>query len=255
MRYSPHDLLPCKHPKEQEFKEQKSFFYDNVVQHLVPDVVRIIDNGIPIDLEKVQDLEKVVDNVLKNVTETLSSNKLIKRILEEKYKTTYAKKKEQVTTKLKTLEDFNNTIFSYSNIVHRTSVINIYLRFNDLEDLVKDKWTLKDVKQLYATHPSIFLESFISQQTTLTNIYITEGMKELAAKKVEIHNKRYNDSLSNIPDIKFNPNSPVDKQLLYTMLGLPTEKVSKKTNLPTINREQLKLTLDEINILLENHNE
>lgn len=256
MSYSPHDLLPCLHPKEQEFKKDKAFFYEKVIKYLVSDIVRIMHNGIPIDLNKVQELEIVVDEVLDKVTNTLDANNLIQKILNKKYESIYNKKKEEVNSKLKTIDDVKDIVFSYSNTIHRTYVINMYLRFNDLEDLVKDKWTIKDVKQLSLTNPSVFLDSFLSQQASPTNIYIEEGMKELILKKLEIHNKKRLSSLENIDNkIKFNPNSPVDKQLLYSTLGLSTEKVSKITSAPKIDREQLKLTLEEVNILLENLNE
>jgi hypothetical protein len=46
--YSPHDLLPACEPRTCNADPVK--FYDTVAKHLIKDTVRIMDNGLPIDL-------------------------------------------------------------------------------------------------------------------------------------------------------------------------------------------------------------
>ena len=60
----PHDLLPLRAPMEQEFANDKLFFYDNVAKPLIADTIRIMNNGLPIDLNKVQELEFKLDKIL-----------------------------------------------------------------------------------------------------------------------------------------------------------------------------------------------
>lgn len=253
MKYSPHDLLPCKHPKEEEFKDNKSFFYDNVISHLIPDIIRMANNGIPIDLSKVEELENTVDNVLDSVKIRLHNNPLIRQFLEEKYKNYINKKKKEFEIKLKTTEDYL-VAYDSTNITHRTAVINFYLQSTNQEEHIKDKWTLKELKQLLTTLSSNFLEALLANNVSQTNTYVLGGMQQLATIKTELFNKKYADKLKYLEsnfEVEFNPNSTLDKQEFFIGLGLETEEVSKKTGNPVLNRKQLELYLNNINELLE----
>ena len=53
----PHNLLPIVRPLEDTTQYDETYFYENVVKHLIPDIVQMEANGIPIDLSKVSVLE------------------------------------------------------------------------------------------------------------------------------------------------------------------------------------------------------
>ena len=92
MSFNPHDLLPKDHPLEEEFEDNPSYFYDNVVGYLVKDIVRMKNNGIPVDMEQVEKLEKILDNVIESVYDRLRANNLMGTFLENKYKKLKSKK-------------------------------------------------------------------------------------------------------------------------------------------------------------------
>ena len=60
----PLDLLPIEHPAKHE--ESPEYFYNNVVKHLIPDFIRIMNNGLTINEKAVDKLRDVLDNVLED---------------------------------------------------------------------------------------------------------------------------------------------------------------------------------------------
>ena len=57
--YTPWSLLPVDRPKDTH--PPIDYFYQNVAKHLIRDTVRIMANGIQIDLNKVEELEETLD--------------------------------------------------------------------------------------------------------------------------------------------------------------------------------------------------
>ena len=86
MNKSPIDLLPITRPLEDTNPPDDLFFYENVVSKLIPDIIKLEATGIPIDLDKVKEVEKTVNEVLENVSITLENNPLVQEYLKEKFK-------------------------------------------------------------------------------------------------------------------------------------------------------------------------
>ena len=76
-KYSPHDQLPAPEPKTIEY--DVDHFYKNTARYLVKDTVRVMDNGLAIDLNKVIELEEVLVEQLTEVDKELASNKYIEQ--------------------------------------------------------------------------------------------------------------------------------------------------------------------------------
>ena len=73
----PHNLLPIVRPLEDTTQYNETYFYENVIQPLIKDIVQMEANGIPIDLKKVAKLETTVDDVLGEVHRKLANNDMM----------------------------------------------------------------------------------------------------------------------------------------------------------------------------------
>ena len=251
--YSPHDLLPAKEPKVVDANPYG--FYDDVAKHLIKDTVRIMNNGLPIDLRKVKELETTLDEVLKNVELSLGSNPLIIQFQEIMYKqviTTYVKKQKE---KFKKPSEFVKE-FDYKKSDHRAYFMFMYSQDHGLqqpEELLPTgvpKWPARLVNKISAG--KIVLKQLMDGKLTEeNNDYVRKAMKKLAEDKANIYNKRYKDNIST-PKVelpKFNPASSKQKQELFAWLKIPSEVTSKTTGLPSYSRDQIerinKQTTDE----------
>ena len=254
--YSPHDLLPAKHPSEQQFKDQPDFFYRNVVKHLIPDVIRMMTNGIPIDLDKVSELEATVDTVLESVNESLYNSPLIQEFLVEKYKYIAKARVDELESKKKQPSDLVR-VFKYSDKVHRKYFMDVFLKSRHRHgEFNLDEWNVKDLKQLSLVLPSVELDRFIAKELPLDHPLLVEAMWNLATDKANYHNAKYDAKIANVPneDIypPFNAGSAIQKnEFLHKYLGIESEKVSKTTGEFSYSREELEKMLKSINSLSE----
>ena len=122
----PHNLLPIVRPLEDTTQYDETYFYDNVVKALIPDIVQMEANGIPIDLKKVAKLETTVNGVLDEVHRKLANNDMMLDFLKSVAKEHKKAKTEELEGKKKEAADFLKT-FNVNNTAHRTYVVNSYL--------------------------------------------------------------------------------------------------------------------------------
>ena len=78
----PIDLLPIVRPLDSTNYPDETFFYQNVVCKLIPDIIRMETNGIPINLDKVSGVEETVNNALENVYSQIAKSPLMLKYLE-----------------------------------------------------------------------------------------------------------------------------------------------------------------------------
>lgn len=245
LNYSPYDLLPIQNPKD--YTPEDNFFYENVVKYLIPDVLTLMYNGIPIDLDRVRELETTVVSVLDNVKQTLSNNFLIKDFLKEKYSYLINKKTEEILSKQKTYKSYLQP-FNIKNTVHCTFVINTFLlsdpKYKEYLKLDKSNWKIKELQKLN----SILKEDFITKLLDKDYDYINNheitatAMKALAEQKaIMFNNKQQNKANSvqeNTQELEFNPNSPKQLQEFFTYLGIISENLTPSGN-PSYDRNVL----------------
>ena len=217
------NLLPIKPPSEHE--ETPEYFYENVVKPLSNDFIRMSCAGLYMDQKAVENLRVVVDNVLQEVSKTLANNKVIQEFQEHKYKKVWKKYLAEMETKKKPLEYFIRP-YKADNIVCRTYAINVHLKGIDKEDLVRDKWSVKDAKVLaeYIGGPEGHTILDILDKNPPKDL-ADRAMKLIAKDKMEIYNKsHYTDKIANktredlLPP--FNPGSSTQKQELFEYLGI-----------------------------------
>lgn len=260
--YSPWDLLPVKEPKT--VNPPDDYFYKNVIKHLIPDVVRIMANGIPIDLAKVRELEATLDEVLNKVDKAVQNNTYIKQFQILQYTELQKLYIAEQRSKMKLPKHFLKE-FKISNITHRSyfmeEVYKDILKHKSKDDNLPakpkeklvtgiTKWTLADAKRLITIHPAIQL--LVTKRITLTNKFVKDAMKQLAKDKATIYNKRYYNNIENSNELAlppFNIASSIQKRKLFDWLGIPSEKTSKETGLPSWDRDEIERINKETNDL------
>lgn len=220
----PWQLLPAPLPKTTVYSED--YFYENFAKPLISDTVRLMSNGLPVDLEKVQQLEDKLDSVLAEVKDSLNSNPIIQEYVKLKYDylvETYKKEQEQ---KQKPPSDFLKP-FNHKDLVHRSYFMHVFSADKDIkqpENLLPSeipKWTSNDVKKISHEFPA--LQLLLNGKLSSTNTIALKAMQLLAEHKAEMYNKTYQDNISTLAKVQlpeFNPGSADQKHdVLTSMLG------------------------------------
>lgn len=236
----PFKLLPLPAPRDFDPSENSpSYFYDNFASAFIPDMIQLMSTGLHIDRRAVEQLRNTIEDVLKNVTIELNRNPLIKRYQEQRAKELQKAHKEKATASVRKLSDFLKP-YNPKDITHRTWVINHRLNMLGKGDKVKDKWTVKSIKELQIWENDPFLETILEGLDISKHPYTQKAMENLAAYKLELWNRpRYDSANKQVTVPEFNPGSAVQKQELFAMLGLEPLDVSKKTGNASWGRDQI----------------
>lgn len=251
----PIDLLPITRPLETSEEPSQTFFYENVVSKLVPDIVRLEANGIPIDLSKVAAVEETVDTVLENVYTKLENNTLMLKFLTSENTAKVKAKSQELESKKKSVSDYL-VPFNPKNKTHRSYVVNTYLSSIGQTDMCMDEWSVKDLKKLNQILASNFIANLASNniQSFMHNI-IETAMEQMATDKANAYNKNKIDA--KIEDLKtnklvrnFNPGSSLQKQKFFSFLGIESEKETKAGN-PQWDKKELERLQKLIGMLID----
>lgn len=239
-KFSPHDLLPMEEPRLNSPPD--TFFYDNVAKHLIKDTVRIMANGLHIDLEKVKELEETLDTQLERVQEELDANPTMIRFQEKQCENLTKAYVADRKTKLKDPETFRKP-FKYDDMVHRSYFMDTWA---DKQGITKpsetlptgvSKWPVNLCKKI--DRPII--KRLLAGSLADTNPIVIRAMDRFSQDKADIYNKKYLDQIR-APTIEcpsFNPGSSKQKQELFEWLGISSEKTSKTTGLPSFDRSEV----------------
>lgn len=244
--YSPWDLLPSPEPRTVSPLEGQ--FYDTVVKHLVKDMVRLMNTGLPIDLERVSELEVELDSILSEVKATLASNAYIQQYLEQRYSNQIEAYRAEQTSKLKDASHFIKP-FDHKKPEHRSYFMYLYATQTGIDqptDLLPTgipKWDARTVKKLSSSR--LVLQRLLDGK--LRDVETQPAMQLLAEHKAAIYNKSYQDKIAtpSIPYPEFNPSSPIQKQEFFAMLGIKSEATSKATGDAKWDRAQIERLLKE----------
>ena len=240
--YSPHDLLPAPEPRTEAPPDD--YFYQYVAKHLIRDTVRLQQNGLNIDMDRVIELESTLDTQLADVKVRIASNPLVQTFLESRHKSQIAEYQAKQAAKFKQPKDFLKP-FKYKDMSHRSYFMHVYATQQgispptDTLPMGIPKWPANTVKKLAKTRP--ILTKLLSGQLSDTHPIVIEAMKLCAKHKADLHNKSYREKISN-PTIdypKFNPGSSLQKREFFDLLGIESEAVSAKTGEPKWDRAQI----------------
>lgn len=239
--YSIWEQLPAPEARYTEYYTRH--FYQNTAKHLIKDTVRIMMNGLPIDLDTVQELEVVLVEQLARVDEVLAANILVSAYLRKRHGKQIDAYKEDRASKLRG-SDYYLKPFKHSDMAHRSFFMKVYSQEHDLpvveEELFEGipKWTAARVKKLSETRP--ILKRLLAGELSDTNPFVQKAMLLLAETKAALHNKSYFAQIQN-PEIefpKFNPGSPQQKAELFGMLGIESNSTTD-TGAPQWNRDEI----------------
>lgn len=229
---TPWSILPAPPPKETSYP--LDYFYNNVARDLIKDTVRIMSNGLPIDLNKVQELEKEIDTILAKVDDSLANNPIIQTYQQAKYEHLINQYKIERSSKLKPPEAFLKE-FKPSDVNHRSYFMHVlqkeFPEISPPEELLATgvpKWSAKDLKPF--SH-IVAVRLLLDKKISPTNKYASEAMLLLATHTAEIKNRPYLDEIASPTRIefpKFSPASPDQKHdVLTDLLGYESESFTK----------------------------
>lgn len=244
---NPIDWLPLPEPRDQDFPI--GWFYENVAKHLVKDTVRIMNNGLPIDLDRVHELELHLDEILVNVQETINNNQHTKDFLEHKYPLIAAEMKADIESRMRSL-DFYIKEFNPSKMEHRSYYMQVFMEqhaeqmfdvITPIEEILPGvpKWTVRDVKPFAEDHLEI--KRLINKAIKPTEPNAIEAMRRFAVDKLAIWNKSYYDQINEISFNNimkpFNPGSSTQKREFFEFMNIDPIEYSKDTGEASWGRE------------------
>ena len=247
-KYSPHQQLPAPVPKDSLYLTRH--FYENTSKHLIKDIVKIMMNGLHIDLDKVKDLEVVIVEQLEKVASGLANNTLIQDYLEVHYSNQILEYKEERATKLRSASYYTKP-FNHKDMLHRSYFMNLYAASVGItlptQEVIPGvpKWTVALVKKL----DKPILNKLLEGKLAVTHPLIKQTQQELSQLKAKIYNKSFLAQIDKplIDYPTFNPGSSKQKAELFAMLNIQSETTTAKGN-PQWDRDQIVIVNKTSNI-------
>ena len=246
----PIDLLPIPLPLEDKNAPDDDYFYNNVIIPILPYIMEMESNGIPIDLEEVKKLETKAKEVLNNVKIKLAENNVIQdflKVISEDYR-------NNADIPIKSKDNFTIK-FNRSNIIHRTFIINSYLKDIEKESDCLNRWTITDIKKYANMTGSIFMEDIAKGTYNPDTLSRISGyMLKMADYKAKIYNDKIKKKIEDkAKEISFNPASTKQKQMLFSYLGIESEDTTDKGK-DKWDREQLEILKKKLEMEIEDEN-
>ncbi len=233
----PYELLP--QPFPSDFDPGPSWFCDNFAKKFIPDMIQMMNTGLTIDQKAVEDLRVVIDEVLDSVTEQLLKNNLIKQYQKHRFPAAQKAYEEQCTQAVRTSEYYLKQ-YKPGDMVHRTWVINTYLRHLRKDKDCRDKWTVVDLKKYNIFLKDPLVTAIIDKRPLTANKHTIAGMQALAEYKAELWNRpRYEKAEQKVTLNSFNPNSNKQMKEFFEMLKIQPLAFSKDTGEASWGRDQL----------------
>jgi hypothetical protein len=233
----PFEHLPYKLPAD--FDPGPKFFYDNFVSQFIPDIIEMMNAGIHIDEEAVENLRSTVTEVLNNVDCLLLRNTIIQQYQELKAKGNQKAHYKKHTQAVKTAEDCYKD-YNQSDMIHRTWVVNEYLNSIECQEDKKEQWSVKDLKNYNVYKEDSVIAKILDKSIAKKAEVITAAMNALAQYKADLWNKpRYDKANSKASVEPFNAGSAKQKQELFDMLNIEPLAHSDKTGDGSWGREYI----------------
>jgi hypothetical protein len=249
---SPIDLLPLPEPRSQEYPD--GWFYENVAKHLIGDTIRIMHNGLPIDLDRVYELEIELDSILEGVQHTIDNNKWIKEFQEAMFPQKSAELRAEVEAKMRGPDYYYQpfTLEKARAVANRSIYMNLFIEehaeelfdiVTPIEEIIEGvpKWTVRDIKPYVDKFPE--LNRLLKKTISPDEPRAEAAARQFAILKSEIYNRSYLTQIANINfnDVmgSFNPGSSLQKRKFFDWVGVEPIAFSKDTGEPSYGREQI----------------
>lgn len=236
----PFEFLPQPMPAAYDPAEKDpDFFYKNFMKPFIKDMIDMMDVGMFIDQQAVEQLRITIDDVLQTVEDRLEASPIIKKYQNSRLPAAQKAHAEAATQALRTL-DYYLKEYNPSNIQHRTWLVNHFL---DSIGKSKDKtesWTVSALKKYNVFLQNSFIERIIYKKLTPDHPHVEAAMLDLAKYKLDLWNRpRLEKAETPVDPEPFNAGSSKQKKELMEMLGFPVLATSKDTGEASWGREQL----------------
>lgn len=240
----PYQLLPMPAPKDFDPSvEDPLFFYRNFAKPMIPDMIRMMDQGLRVDPVAVEDLRSTIADVLQSVQERLEANNLIKQYQNNRLPEAQRKHAEAATAACRELEYYLKP-YKPGDMIHRTWVVNEHLRRIGKPDDVKDKWTVKDLKQYNIFLKDPFFQAILDKRQLDGNDYVKKAMVKLAQHKLDLWNRPRQEKAAQpveLPD--FNPASNPQVKEFFELMKIEPVAYSKDTGEASWSRKAIEEVL------------
>lgn len=193
-----------------------------------------MQNGLPIDLNKVQELEGTLDETIESVHKTLSKNPIVTKYMEKRYTDASAAYREERRSKCKDVEHYIKP-FKHNDMNHRSYFMYLYGQDQNVtqpEELLPTgipKWPANLIKKTVGTRP-IIKRLLAGEISSDSNKYARGAVELFAKHKADIYNKKFLNQIKTLEGMdvpEFNPGSPDQKhEILTNILGYESEKLT-----------------------------
>lgn len=243
----PFEHLPMPAPKDFDpGVEDSLFFYRNFTKPLIQDMIQMMDVGLPIDSNAVEELRETVHKVLKTVSDRLEANQLIKDYQNSRLPEAQVAHAEKATAALRDI-DYYLKPYKPGDMLHRTWVVNTYLVHINRDADRKDKWTVKDLKQYNVFLKDPFLQAIIDKRQLKDNGAVLCGMANLANYKLQLWNRPRLEKAEEPVDVPvFNPGSNKQCKEFFEFHKVEPVAFSNDTGEASWNRKALEQVLYDI---------
>jgi len=236
----PWTRLPLPQPKL--FDPGVEYFYENFVRPLSDDMIKLMCTGIHIDKYAVEELRSTIDDVLSNVDALLLRNPIIKKYQEKRAIVAQKVHVKKCMSSVRTPEYFYR---EYNNsVIHRTWVVNTYLKSIGENKDIKDSWTVRELKNYNTYKVNEIIRSIVDKSISKKSTVLKAGMQALAEYKAELWNRPRRNKSNETADLdSFNSGSAKQKQELFDMLGIEPMAFSDTSGNGSWGREYIELLL------------
>ena len=219
--YSPWDQLPAPEPKLCNYHQ--SHFYHYTAKHLIKDTVKIMMNGLGINLNKVYELEDTIDVSINSVKQSLYANPIIQRYIKEAKKKELAAYIKDRKSKLRS-PDYYLKPFKHNEVNNRSYFMYVFskkLNISQPSELLPTgvpKWSASLVSKLSSEYPILkrMLKGELPQDTPTAQ----KAIQLLAQDKADMYNQKFLNQINNpdLPDENINIRSSDVKHTIFTSI-------------------------------------
>lgn len=249
-KYSPWEQLPAKEPRYAKYP--MGHFYKQTARHLVIDTVRIMDNGLSIDIDKVAELEDILVTQIAEVDAELAANPIIQEYVKKRFASKVEAYVKDRKSKLRS-PDYYMTEFKHTDMLHRSYFMDEYAKSQGWSTPKEKlptgvgKWP-KTLAAKYAKSNKV-VDFLLKGELPSGNPTVLIAMSRLAQDKADMYNEKYLEQVKD-PKVeypKFNPGSPKQVGEVFASLGIESEAFSKDTGEPSWSRDQVERVHKETN--------
>jgi len=222
-------IRPTSEPKDNKENFNRRDYYEYVVKPFIPVVIKILERGLSIDLNKVHILKKEVEGIKQESINIITANKQVQEFQSIVDKERIEKFLEPVRKSMKKPK----YVGYKNNVAMRTFVVNYWdktnfesVKANDLKTMNTEIANILLAKDF--TNPKVIEAANAYEEAEC----LRQNINANRIDKLE-HPEKY-------VDIGFNPYNYQQLAKMWQYLGLESDEVSKKTQEMSFSKDVIK---------------